>query len=173
MTNTTNNDKSEMESKLPKLEYISAKKQRHADMFSQLQQNSSQQIALNEETLKKKMNHGFIEPPDLSEKDMLSYYDEVNEKKAQQVNNVLRMAKYNPFVPLGCLATIGVLMNGIWAMRKNDRAKSQRMMRYRVAAQGTTIIALVVGTMASSFFYGQPAQNEATANNLASKTLHK
>jgi hypothetical protein len=172
MTNVNKSDLSES-TKLPKLDYVSPNKQRHADMHSQLQQNSSQQMAQNEETLKQKMTHGFIEPPNLTEKEMLSYYDELSEKKAQQMNNVLRMAKYNPLVPLGCLATMGVLMNGIWAMRKNDRAKSQRMMRYRVAAQGTTIIALVVGTMASSFFYGQPNPNESTANSLASKTSQK
>jgi hypothetical protein len=32
----------------------------------------------------------------------------------------------------GCLITVGVLANGILAFRNKDRAKSQRMMRYRV-----------------------------------------
>ena len=173
-TTTTTNTNTPNESnpkQLPKLEYVAPNKQRHADMQSQLEKNSPKQKAIDEESLKQKMTHGFIEPPDLSDKDMVSYYDEVSEKKAQQVNNVIRMAKYNPFVPLGCLATIGVLMNGIWAMRKNDRAKSQRMMRYRVAAQGTTIIALVIGTMASSFFYGNPSNASETTSAKASYNL--
>jgi len=45
----------------------------------------------------------------------------------------------------GLLATVGILLNGIWQMRKGNQAQSQKMMRYRVIAQGLTVIALVGG----------------------------
>lgn len=81
-----------------------------------------------------------------------NFYDEVNKKSSRSWDKLMEAGKKNPFVPLGCLVTIGVLANGILAMRNKDRLKSQRMMRYRIAAQGSTIIALVIGTMASSYF---------------------
>ncbi|CAG9562755.1 unnamed protein product [Danaus chrysippus] len=51
----------------------------------------------------------------------------------------------NPFVPLGCLATAGALTYGLWCFRTGRPKLSQRMMRLRIAAQGFTITALVVG----------------------------
>lgn len=81
-----------------------------------------------------------------------NFYDEVNKNNSRSWEKFTEAMKKNPFVPLGCLVTIGVLGNGILAMRNKDRLKSQRMMRYRIAAQGSTIIALVIGTMASNYF---------------------
>lgn len=81
-----------------------------------------------------------------------NFYDEVNQNSSRSWHKLTEAVKKNPFVPLGCLVTVGVLANGILAMRSKDRLKSQRMMRYRIAAQGSTIIALVVGTMASNYF---------------------
>ncbi|RMZ93312.1 HIG1 domain family member mitochondrial [Brachionus plicatilis] len=81
-----------------------------------------------------------------------NFYDEINKNNSRSWDKLSEGVKKNPFVPLGCLVTIGVLANGILAMRNKDRLKSQRMMRYRIAAQGSTIIALVIGTMASNYF---------------------
>ncbi len=75
-----------------------------------------------------------------------SYYDEAL-KKNSVTEKFMKMFKQNPVVPIGCLVTAGVLLNGVYAMRKGDRAKSQLMMRYRVAAQGITVLALIAGTV--------------------------
>ncbi|CAF0752589.1 unnamed protein product [Brachionus calyciflorus] len=97
---------------------------------------------------------GYILEPNRSDRVILenNFYDEVNRNNNRSMEKMVKAAKSNPFVPLGCLVTIGVLAKGIIAMRNKDQIKSQRMMRYRIAAQGSTIIALVIGTMASSYF---------------------
>jgi len=51
---------------------------------------------------------------------------------------------------VGLAATVVILVNGIWQMRKGDPVKSQRMMRLRVLAQGVTVLALVGGVMLST-----------------------
>ena len=87
------------------------------------------------------------------EQSMKGFYEEVAEKKTKSMEKFTNMAKYNPFVPIGCLVTIGVLFNGLLAMKNKDRLKSQQMMKYRVAAQGATIVALIAGTFVTQFFY--------------------
>jgi hypothetical protein len=64
-----------------------------------------------------------------------------------------RAIKSNPFVPIGCLITVGVLTKGLLAMKNKDVAKSQAMMRYRVAAQGCTLVALIAGTFITQLIY--------------------
>ncbi|KAJ8876202.1 hypothetical protein PR048_024112 [Dryococelus australis] len=56
-----------------------------------------------------------------------------------------RKFKENPFVPVGCVATAGILLYGLWCFRGGRSKMSQYMMRARIAAQGFTVIALVVG----------------------------
>jgi hypothetical protein len=82
---------------------------------------------------------------------MKSFSEELEDKSEKRMEHLKKLAKYNPLVPIGCLVTIGVLGNGILAMKNKDKNKSQRMMRYRVGAQGITVIALVIGTMATQF----------------------
>ncbi|XP_075975397.1 HIG1 domain family member 2A, mitochondrial [Anticarsia gemmatalis] len=53
----------------------------------------------------------------------------------------------NPFVPIGCLATVGALSYGLWTFRTGRKRMSQQMMRLRIVAQGFTIAALVGGVM--------------------------
>merc|ERR1711976_997607 len=48
----------------------------------------------------------------------------------------------NPFIPLGCVATIGFLLTGISNFARNNRRGQQMMMRGRVAAQGFTFTAI-------------------------------
>jgi hypothetical protein len=89
-----------------------------------------------------------------------NFYDEINNNKARTMDKVKKMFKYNPFVPIGCLVTVGVLINGVRAMKQKDRVKSQRMMRYRIAAQGATLIALVVGTLLANHFASLKDKND-------------
>jgi hypothetical protein len=91
----------------------------------------------------------YLPPPE----NMLNFYDELNQNKTRSIDKVKKAVKSNPFVPLGCLITVGVLINGLIAVKNKDRVKSQRMMRYRIAAQGSTIIALIAGTLVSTYFY--------------------
>ncbi|XP_055337439.1 HIG1 domain family member 2A, mitochondrial-like [Paramacrobiotus metropolitanus] len=51
----------------------------------------------------------------------------------------------NPIVPIGVLATSAALGYGLISMRRGNSVMSQYMMRARVAAQGLTIVALVLG----------------------------
>lgn len=45
----------------------------------------------------------------------------------------------------GCLATFCALTFGLHSFRKGDRRMSQLMMRARIAAQGFTVVALIIG----------------------------
>lgn len=107
---------------------------------------------------------GFILPPTPEQLAVESsdgnFYDEVNEKKKKNWDKAIKMFKYNPFVPIGCLITIGVLLRGVKAMKNKDRSMSQRMMRWRVAAQGATVIALVAGTMIANHIAGLPTSED-------------
>jgi len=50
-----------------------------------------------------------------------------------------------PLVPLGTLVTAGVLTAGVRAFSKGNSQLSQKMMRWRVIAQGCTVAAIVFG----------------------------
>ena len=45
-------------------------------------------------------------------------------------------------VPLGCGVTAAVLLRGLYAFNTGNGALSQRMMRYRILAQGLTVLAM-------------------------------
>ena len=92
-------------------------------------------------------------PPPANVDEHLSYYDEIIQKESK-MQKLKQLSKKNPFVPIGCVITGAVLLNGLMAMRKNDKVKSQRMMRYRVAAQGMTLIAVIGGTLLTQFVFG-------------------
>lgn len=57
----------------------------------------------------------------------------------------VRKSKENPFVPIGCTATVAALVYGIYSFSQGRSLMSNYMMRARVAAQGFTIIAIVAG----------------------------
>eukprot|EP00160_Parvularia_atlantis_P013922 Unigene3176_Nuclearia_a/m.9740 Unigene3176_Nuclearia_a/g.9740 ORF Unigene3176_Nuclearia_a/g.9740 Unigene3176_Nuclearia_a/m.9740 type:complete len:102 (-) Unigene3176_Nuclearia_a:96-401(-) len=62
-----------------------------------------------------------------------------------------RKSVKDPFVPVGALLTLGILAVGLYHFnRGNDRA-SQRMMRYRVLAQGATVAAMALGVIGINF----------------------
>ena len=108
---------------------------------------------------------GFLSPPiqqvqaSPNTAQMKSFSQELDENQEKRMERLKKLAKYNPLVPIGCLVTIGILGNGLYAMKSKDKHKSQRMMRYRVAAQGITVIALVMGTMATQFLADQSGPN--------------
>ncbi|KAH6910637.1 altered inheritance of mitochondria protein 31, mitochondrial [Coprinopsis sp. MPI-PUGE-AT-0042] len=54
----------------------------------------------------------------------------------------------NPWVPLGCLATVGALVMSAVKMRSGQAKQMNYWMRARVGLQGVTLVALVAGTMA-------------------------
>jgi hypothetical protein len=56
-----------------------------------------------------------------------------------------RKFRDNPFVPIGALATVGALAMGLRAFRGGETRKSQIYMRWRVGAQGATLLALLGG----------------------------
>ena len=132
MSTNNNNNNNEKTKQLPKLEYVI----NQPDKAGYLPLPPIQTLQKNEAPRETRMR---------------SFSDELEEKSEKRMEYLKKLAKYNPLVPIGCLVTVGVLGNGIWAMKNNNRNKSQRMMRYRVAAQGITVIALVVGTMATQF----------------------
>ena len=74
-----------------------------------------------------------------------------------------RKFQADPFVPIGCVVTAGILASGLGnftkvGSRKNS-IRSQKLMRARVLAQGVTVAFLAWGT-----FYANYRQKEREAN---------
>merc|ERR1711871_978311 len=75
----------------------------------------------------------FVDDEELLEVPVLMPESETTFQKFQ------RKFKEEPLVPLGFLTTAGVLTAGLWTFKQgNNPAKAQRLMRYRVLAQGFT-----------------------------------
>ena len=66
-----------------------------------------------------------------------------------------RKFKSDPFVPIGCVVTAGILFSGLGNFtRQASRAnsvRSQKLMRARVIAQGLTMAFLAYGTFLASW----------------------
>ncbi|XP_048190288.1 HIG1 domain family member 2A, mitochondrial [Perognathus longimembris pacificus] len=62
----------------------------------------------------------------------------------------IRKTRENPMVPIGCLGTVAALCYGLYSFHRGQTRRSQLMMRTRIAAQGFTIVALLLGLAASS-----------------------
>ncbi|KAJ3361309.1 Respiratory supercomplex factor 1, mitochondrial [Allomyces javanicus] len=58
-----------------------------------------------------------------------------------------RKCKEEPLVPIGMGLTVFALFKGVSAFRSGDQKTSQQMMRWRVAAQGFTLIAATAGML--------------------------
>ena len=104
------------------------------------------------ENTKKPHKGSYIQPTQAQLDEKIDFYAE-NQKKQANTEKMKRAIKSNPFIPIGMLVTIGVLGRGLFAMKNKDVAKSQAMMRYRVGAQGATVLAMIVGTYATQMFY--------------------
>ncbi|KAF6081390.1 HIG1 hypoxia inducible domain family member 2A [Phyllostomus discolor] len=61
-----------------------------------------------------------------------------------------RKTRENPMVPIGCLGTVTALTYGLYCFHRGQSHRSQLMMRTRIAAQGFTIAAILVGLAASA-----------------------
>ncbi|KAI9917327.1 hypothetical protein PsorP6_012802 [Peronosclerospora sorghi] len=67
-----------------------------------------------------------------------------------------RRCQEEPLVPLGCLATAGVLIGGLASFRRAaDAATQQKFMRLRVVAHGATVLAMALG----GFIAVKPIEN--------------
>ena len=134
--------------KLPPLEYLPASAQ-PAPIKPNSNNNSQKEAAAGV----------YIDPPGNTAAPGIQedFYAEIT-RKQDHAEKMKRAIKSNPFVPIGALITVGILANGMFAMKNKNAAKSQRMMRYRVAAQGATVLALMGGTFLTQLFY-QPADD--------------
>jgi hypothetical protein len=75
----------------------------------------------------------------------LKKMDGTNDNIETPREKLVRKVKENPFVPLGVVGTTACLVMGLFKFVKADSAGSQKMMRGRIAAQGFTVIAVVIG----------------------------
>ncbi|KDR77219.1 hypothetical protein GALMADRAFT_37971, partial [Galerina marginata CBS 339.88] len=57
-----------------------------------------------------------------------------------------RKFKENPWVPIGCLATCGALIMSAAKMRSGKSKQMNHWLRARVAIQGATVVALLLGS---------------------------
>ncbi|WWC66595.1 uncharacterized protein I206_100498 [Kwoniella pini CBS 10737] len=57
---------------------------------------------------------------------------------------IVKKCKEQPFVPIGCLATVGALLGATYHLRKGNRNKFNQFLRLRVYAQGATVVALMI-----------------------------
>nr|XP_002166360.1 HIG1 domain family member 2A, mitochondrial [Hydra vulgaris] len=62
-----------------------------------------------------------------------------------QSDKFIRKFKENPFVPIGAGLTVTALVIGLVNLKRGNSAKQQTMMRARVVAQGSTIVAIIAG----------------------------
>ncbi|KAM8765353.1 HIG1 domain family member 2A, mitochondrial [Rhynchonycteris naso] len=62
----------------------------------------------------------------------------------------LRKTYENPMVPIGCLGTAAALSYGLYCFHRGQSHRSQLMMRTRIAAQGFTVAAILLGLAASA-----------------------
>jgi len=74
-------------------------------------------------------------------------------------SKLMRKIKENPFVPIGSFATLAALSYGLWCFRQGRGRDSQMMMRARIAAQGFTIVAIMMGV----FVGATPRNNNSNA----------
>ncbi|XP_037318204.1 HIG1 domain family member 2A, mitochondrial [Pungitius pungitius] len=62
----------------------------------------------------------------------------------------IRKTKENPFVPIGCLGTAGMLIYGLRAFHQGKTRNSQLLMRGRIFAQGFTVFAIIIGVFTTA-----------------------
>ncbi|XP_049631746.1 HIG1 domain family member 2A, mitochondrial [Suncus etruscus] len=62
----------------------------------------------------------------------------------------VRKTRENPLVPIGCLGTASALLYGLYCFHRGQSQRSQLMMRTRIAAQGFTVVAILLGLATSA-----------------------
>ncbi|XP_037357300.1 HIG1 domain family member 2A, mitochondrial [Talpa occidentalis] len=63
---------------------------------------------------------------------------------------LIRKTRENPVVPIGCLGTAAALAYGLYCFHRGQSHRSQLMMRTRIAAQGLTVAAILLGLATSA-----------------------
>jgi hypothetical protein len=74
-----------------------------------------------------------------------SSFDSEDIQQQDFIAKCISQCKQQPFVPLGTLATCVAVTLAAVSLRKGHQVNAQKWFRYRVAFQGFTIAALVVG----------------------------
>ncbi|KAL5630964.1 hypothetical protein BROUX41_000836 [Berkeleyomyces rouxiae] len=85
--------------------------------------------------------------------------DLYNERPMQKVWRKLRE---EPLIPLGCFATVFAFTGAYRALRRGDSQSANRMFRYRVGAQGFTVLAMIAG----SIYYSRDRERTAELRRL-------
>ncbi|KAI9797706.1 MAG: Respiratory supercomplex factor 1, mitochondrial [Piccolia ochrophora] len=88
--------------------------------------------------------------------------DFYNENRWQKFG---RRLKEEPLVPLGCILTCYALYNATKAMRRGDHHEVNRFFRYRIYAQGFTLLAVVAGGL----YYKQDRQKRKKYEGLVAE----
>lgn len=78
---------------------------------------------------------------------MPSSFDENSVYNEKPLAKVVRKLKEEPLIPLGMILTVGAFVGAYRARRRGDSQRVNTMFRYRVAAQGFTVLAMVAGSM--------------------------
>ncbi|KAJ8247163.1 hypothetical protein GJAV_G00259480 [Gymnothorax javanicus] len=88
---------------------------------------------------------------DLSKPPVIEGFTPLSRSKEEGFKDkFIRKTKENPFVPIGCLGTAGALTYGLIAFKQGKTRQSQLLMRARILAQGFTVLAIVVGVVATT-----------------------
>ncbi|XP_040904135.1 HIG1 domain family member 2A, mitochondrial [Toxotes jaculatrix] len=101
--------------------------------------------AATEQTPKTPLLEPELGPPDI---EGFNIYPKIKDETFKE--KFIRKTKENPFVPIGCLATAGALIFGLRSFQQGKTKQSQILMRGRIAAQGFTIVALLVGVVGTA-----------------------
>ncbi|EDO42758.1 predicted protein [Nematostella vectensis] len=84
-------------------------------------------------------------PIESTEESRKAVYIPDNTRDETTKEKFARKVKENPFVPIGCFATAGALVYGLLSFKRGNQKVQQQMMRARVLAQGSTLIAVIGG----------------------------
>ncbi|GAA5906043.1 hypothetical protein JCM6882_003543 [Rhodosporidiobolus microsporus] len=79
--------------------------------------------------------------------DASSVQSEVSPPPLSNKERFIKKIKEEPLVPVGCAATVWALLAASSALQKGNRTQFNKFLRYRVAAQGFTVVAALGGSM--------------------------
>jgi len=74
-----------------------------------------------------------------------SSFDNAEFEEESGFGRLTRRMREEPLIPLGCLATCAALYAAQRSIKAGDKHRTNRMFRLRIAAQGFTIVAMMVG----------------------------